>query len=62
MENKLELAGSLLEELGAVLKEAGREQNKLLSKIEVLECEMNNEKDKRYKALNSLAEIIKELY
>ena len=62
MENKLQTAGSLLTELGKVLKEAGDEQNKLLSKIEVLECEINHEREKRYKLISFVEEMVKELY
>ena len=62
MENKLQTAGSLLTELGKVLKEAGDEQNKLLSQIESLECEINCEKEKRYKLISFVEEMVKELY
>lgn len=62
MENKLQTAGSLLTELGKVLKEAGDEQDKLLSKIEVLECEINHEREKRYKLISFVEEMVKELY
>ena len=62
MDNKLQIAGSLLAELGTVLKEAGDEQNNLLSQIAFLESEINREKEKRHKLISFVEEMVKELY
>ena len=62
MENKLQQAGFLLEQLGQVLKEAGDEQNNLLNQIEKLDNDIQYERAKRHKMLALFEEMIKELY